>query len=129
MLTEVRFYGPVDIYGHRRKGEWEAWADPFSVVGTGRTFKQAILNVQKHVEQHFEDLAEAIHEHGRKVDILCPLRKALKKTNAVKHFLVYCVQHVPKPAPWRLQPRKLSKANVRAMLKCNGEIGLVPALK
>ena len=129
MKTQVEFYGPVDIYGRRVGREWEAWADPFSVVGSGQTFDEAVSDVRENVNEHFSNLAAALHEHGDKVEVLCPLSAELKRNARVRHFVVLCVRHVRdrRSPTWPRRLRKLSRSGVRKMLEGNGPVGVVPA--
>ena len=130
MAERVEFYGPVRIYAARRGREWEAWADPFSVAGTGRTLDAAVADAQRNVNAHISSLAEALHEHGSKVHLLCPLDERTKASaSEVRTFIVACVRHVEGRAPrkWPDRVGALSRRKLREVLECEGPVGVVPA--
>jgi len=131
MAERIEFYGPVHVYGVRRGREWEAWADPFSVAGTGRTFEAAVSDVRCNVNAHFTSLAAALHEHGGDMDLLCPLDRKTKSAAAeVRAFIVACVRHVAGrgAGKWPDRVKALSRNALRGLLEREEPLGVVPAV-
>ncbi len=91
MNEQVDFYGPVDVYARREDGEWVAWADPFSEVGTGPTFDDAVADLQDNLEAYFGYVAEEMEKHGDNVQVLVPLDDDLKRAEKTAQFFVYAV--------------------------------------
>ncbi len=132
MDSQVEFYGPGDIYCRKTGGEWEAWAEPFSIAGTGSTFEAAVKDAQRNVMELFEMLAEEIASGNGKIEILVPLSEDMKDGARVAIFEVYCVRAVGRTkrrrAPRVPETRPLSRRNVIQLLRQDGPIGVTPAL-
>ncbi len=125
MGTVVEFLSPVHIYTRKAGSEWEAWADPFSVVGEGATREEAIENAKRNVEDYLSALAEAIHRHGNKVDLLTPLKRKDRR-GTCKKFLVYASRHVKAARRARKKVRDLNRKNLLSAIRKDADLGLVP---
>lgn len=130
MNEQVEFYGPVDVYARREGGEWVAWADPFSEVGTGPTFDDAIAELQDNLEAYFCYVAEEMQKHGDDVQVLVPLDDDLKRADRKARFFVYAVCEVAPSAP-ATRPRKtqpLAVSRIIDALRSRRAIHVSPAL-
>ncbi len=125
MVTQVEFLGPVHIYARRVGLEWEAWADPFSVVGDGATREKAIEKAQRNVEDYLSALAETLHQHGARADVLTPLEPELRKGRP-NEYLVYACRHVRTVRRRKKRVQDLNRRNLVAMLREGAELGVVP---
>jgi hypothetical protein len=124
---DIRFCGPLEIYGRRVDRGWEAWVDPFSVAGAGPTFEAAAQDAQKNLELLFEALAESVARHGSKVRLLEPLDESLKKgAKVVVRFLIYGVVRDRRRAPAPARPLKPSRRNILELLRTSRRVGVVP---
>ena len=125
MATQVEFLGPVHIYVRRVGREWEAWTDPFSVVGDGATREKAIEKAKRNIRDYFSALAETIHEHGRRAAVLVPLERELRKGRA-EEYLVYACRHVKSVRRRRKPVLDLNRRNLVSALRGATEVGVVP---
>jgi hypothetical protein len=129
MSSQVTFLGPIVAYARKDGGEWEAWVDPFSVVGCGRTADEAIECAKRNVVTHITDLSAAMDRHGsRKVALLCPLTAAHKRgAKRTERFLLYAVRKSRAPGRASTKPSKLTRDRIRNLFRDKAEVGLVPA--
>ncbi len=119
MNEQVDFYGPVDVYARREDGEWVAWADPFSEVGTGPTFDAAVADLQDSLEAYFGYVAEEMEKHGDNVQVLVPLDDDLKRAEKTAQFFVYSLRTAAPQEPAAGPPRS----------RPSGVDGIVQALR
>ena len=126
MHSEVMFLGPIDVYAHREGGEWVAWADPFSMAGTGQTFEEAVEDVRANLEVLFTTLAEGIRKHGSKVEVFTPLTDDLKRAEKTAHLFICATRRVSrKPRPPTVV-QSLSRRGLLKALRSNEAIGVAP---
>jgi hypothetical protein len=124
--TKVEFMSRVRMHLRRRGRRWEAWADPFSVGGEGDSIDEAVEDAKRGVERLFSALAEALHEHGGRVEVLCPLEESLK-SRKYRDFQVYAVRRV-RSAPDVTPPaRDLTRTRLRRALRDADRVGLTPS--
>ena len=128
MGEQVEFYGPVDVYARREDGEWVAWADPFSEVGTGPTFDDAVADLQANLEEYFACVAEELQRHEGEVQFLVPLSEDLKRAEKTAHLLVYSFGAVTTPEPARRTPRALSASSLLEALRARREVRVSPVV-
>ena len=103
MDTRIDFFGPVELYVREEDGEWIAWADPFSELGTGATENEAIAAAQKSVEDYLALVAIELHRNAS-VRFLTPLTDEEKRGAALHRFNLCAVRIVvPELAP-EVQP-------------------------
>ena len=128
MDAQVEFYGPVDIYGRREDGEWVVWADPFSEVGTGPTFEDALDELQENLEVYLRSLAEEVRKHGDRVQVLTPLDGDLRKAERTAQFFVYAVRVAGASPPEPVRAKAISADVLIEALKNSREVHVTPAL-
>jgi hypothetical protein len=130
VTDRVEFYGPVDVYARREDGEWVAWADPFSEVGTGATFDDAVTDLQDNLEKYFTYVAEEMEKHGDSVQVLVPLGDDMKQAERKAHFFIYAVHAVASgetaAAPHRSRPSGVGQ--VVEALRSRHEVHVSPVL-
>ncbi len=127
MHSEVTFLGPINVYARREDGEWVAWADPFSMAGTGRTFDEAMDDLRKNLEVLFTALAEGIRKHGSKVEAFTPLDDELKRAEKTASLFLCAMRSVSrKPRP-PSPVRSLSRRSLFDALRSNSTVGVAPA--
>ncbi len=71
-----------------------AWADPFSMAGTGRTFDEAMDDLRKNLEVLFTAPAEGIRKHGSKVEVFTPLDDELKRAQRTASLFLCAMRRV-----------------------------------
>ena len=125
-MSTVQFFGPVRVYVRRSGPDWEAWADPFSVVGEGRTREAAVESAKRNVEDYISAAAEAIHRHGNRVDLITPLPPDLKGDDCIE-FLLYACRDIRRPTRHRSRLQTLDKRSLRGLLREGADVGIVPA--
>jgi hypothetical protein len=87
MSQVYEFYGPLHVYLRREGGEYQAWVDPFSIIGTGRSEQVALRHARDLLISHLRALAGELRRHGpHKVRLLSPM-DAEEKSGALKVYV------------------------------------------
>ena len=77
------------------------------------------------MEDYLSALAEAIHRHGKKADLLTPLKREDRRGKCRK-FLIYASRYVKAARRAHKEVRDLNQANLLSAIRKDAHLGLVP---